>query len=392
MPQTPSKPLTLRLLQRLPLPLEAHDGKDGRGVVLTVGGAPQMPGAIVLTATAALRAGAGKLQIATARSVAAFVGVAVPEAYVLGVEETADGGLAPNAVAAIAKRADGADAVVIGPGMVDERGSAPALEALLERLDVPVVVDAAALSVLKDRPRLLERLAGRAVLTPHCGEMATLLGRERDEIEGTMARTAADAAARFGAVVALKDDVTYIATPDGENFIFRGGTVGLATSGSGDVLAGVIGGLLARGCAPLQATLWGVYTHAAAGTALGRRIGVGFLARELLGELPRVLRKAGAPQRVRSSVQGLVHHVGAGMRASENAGMTCFANAVIDATAASSGRSLKFTCSEATSNGPDRSTKDRICSIISSGVPTQAEPEATCFSKSPAASLARIAS
>lgn len=288
----PIKAVTPALLRRCPVPLETGGGKEGRGVVVVAGGAPQMPGAIVLTATAALRAGAGKLRIVTPAGIAGLVGIAVPEAYVIGVEETQRGGFARRAAATIVAGAENADAIVIGPGMVDEAGSSPAIAGALEILALPAVIDAAALVALKYRPGILHKRGAPSVITPHCGEMAQLLGRDRDEIERDMPQSALDAARRFGAVVALKARDTHIATPDGERFRYQGGNVGLATSGSGDVLAGVIAGLLARGCKPLHAVLWAVYAHAGAGTRLARRIGVGFLARELPAEIPALLRTA----------------------------------------------------------------------------------------------------
>lgn len=285
------KAVTPRLLRRRPLPLDTTRGKEGRGVVLIIGGAASMPGAIVLTATAALRAGAGKLQIATAGSVATPVGIAMPEAYVIAVEELRTGGLRANAAPAVAERAAHADALVIGPGMVDEAGSIPFVAAVLAAVDAPVALDALALGVLGERPAALAHLRGRVVLTPHCGEMAQLFGCDRAAIEGDAATAAREAARRFGAVVALKDRDTHIAAPDGTVFRYRGGTAGLATSGSGDVLAGAIGGLLARGADPLTATLWGVAAHATAGAAITDRIGIGLLARELPGALPAAFRQ-----------------------------------------------------------------------------------------------------
>jgi NAD(P)H-hydrate repair Nnr-like enzyme with NAD(P)H-hydrate dehydratase domain len=124
--------------------------------------------------------------------------------------------------------------------------------------------------------------------------MASLLGIPKERIEREPAAVAIDAARRFGAVVALKGAESWIATPDGPLYHYTGGTVGLATSGSGDTLAGVIAGLAARGASPTTAAVWGVYLHGAAGRALARRMGrVGFLARELLDEIPPLLRRLG---------------------------------------------------------------------------------------------------
>lgn len=138
---------------------------------------------------------------------------------------------------------------------------------LLNGLRTNVVLDAAALACVGKRPRMLERATAKCVLTPHAGEMAALLSITRDRIERDPPTYALRAAKRFASVVALKGAQTFIATPSGELFCNKAGTVGLATSGSGDTLAGIIGGLLARGLSPLDATLWGVYAHAKAGAA-----------------------------------------------------------------------------------------------------------------------------
>ena len=134
-------------------------------------------------------------------------------------------------------------------------------------------------------------LENRAVLTPHAGEMAALLQRRRSDIEDEPARFAQMAAQRFNAVVALKGSATYIAQPQGRMLVNRHGHVGLATSGSGDALAGIIAGLLARGADPLMSAAWGVYLHAIAGRALAQRVGVGFLAREVLAQIPPVMKR-----------------------------------------------------------------------------------------------------
>jgi hydroxyethylthiazole kinase-like uncharacterized protein yjeF len=248
-----------------------------------------MPGAAALCATAALRAGAGKLQIGTCASVAAHVGTAVPESLVVALDETRSGAVAMSNVETIVERANRADALVIGPGMVDESATAALIVAVAQALDVPAVIDAAALACFRERADALAWLHGRAVLTPHAGEMASMLACERDAVEADPATFALDAARRFDAIVVLKGETTHIAEPNGALYVNEHGNVGLATSGSGDVLAGIIGGLLARGAPPLHAAGWGVYLHARAGDALAKRIGFGFLARELSAEIPRLM-------------------------------------------------------------------------------------------------------
>ncbi len=285
--------VTPALLRRLPLPRPDDRGdKEERGRVLVVGGATEMPGALVLAGVAALRAGAGKLQLATAESVAGLVAVTVPEARVRGLAGTPAGGIDPAAAAGLAEQAGRADALLVGPGMVDADAVAALVLRLLAAVEGPVVVlDAEAMACLGAARSTLHRLEGRAVVTPHAGEMAGLLGLAKEEVEADPPGVARRAAAELRCVVALKGSETYVAAPDGEAFRYASGGVGLATSGSGDTLAGIVAGLAARGADPLRAALWGVALHGGAGNVLAKRMGpVGFLARELLDEVPRVMR------------------------------------------------------------------------------------------------------
>jgi hydroxyethylthiazole kinase-like uncharacterized protein yjeF len=136
------------------------------------------------------------------------------------------------------------------------------------------------------------------VITPHAGEMATILGMDKGEVERDPLAIARRAADELGAVVALKGPETFIASPEGEAYCYSSGNVGLATSGSGDVLAGIVGGLLARGADPLRAAAWAVYLHGEAGNALAATMGrIGFLARELADEIPPILQRLGEAPR-----------------------------------------------------------------------------------------------
>lgn len=284
--------LTPARLRRLPLPaLDDAADKEARGRVLIVGGSAENPGGVLLAAEAALRAGAGKLQTATVDGIAAAVGAAVPEGRVFAFAAAGPGGIDPKAAREIAERAERADALLIGPGLVDEDAAARLVLGVLKRVETPaVVLDAGALAALREDRRSLARLDGRAVLTPHAGEAAQLLGIGRDEVEADPLAAARRAAETFGAVVALKGPETVIAAPDGAAYRYTRGGVGLATSGSGDVLGGLVAGLLARGADPLRAAAWGVFVHGEAGNALARRHGaVGLLARELAAEVPRIL-------------------------------------------------------------------------------------------------------
>jgi hydroxyethylthiazole kinase-like uncharacterized protein yjeF len=293
--------VTPKLLGAWPVPQpEDDDDKEARGRVLVIGGSTEIAGAVVLAATAALRAGAGKMQIATCRSVAVHVSMAVPEARVIALPETRAGGIAAGGLGEIEEELAGAQAVLVGPGMIDEAATARLMKNILPLVErATLVLDAGALTFLTHQPESLAQLHGRVVLTPHAGEMASLLDIEKSDVEADPLETVRRAVLQLGAVVALKGRETLIAAPASRNvYCNRAGNVGLATSGSGDTLSGVIAGLAARGSTPFQAAVWGVYLHARAGDELARRMGaLGFLARELLAEIPPLMAKLNRPKR-----------------------------------------------------------------------------------------------
>lgn len=282
--------LDARSLRDWPLPAIAADAdKEERGRVLVVGGSREIAGAVQLAAVAALRAGAGKLVIATAESVAPHMTQGVPEARVIGLPENGGGSFHGSAVPAIEAAVDGAAAVLAGPGMMDPAGNTALLQALLAQCrGIPVVLDAYAMDVIAsigpcDQP---------VIMTPHAGEMAHLLGISREGVLADPRSVVRHAASTWNAVVALKGATTWIASPRGECWRHGAAQPGLATSGSGDVLAGLITGFAARGVPLEQACAWGVVMHALAGEALARRLGpVGYLARELPLEVPLLMRK-----------------------------------------------------------------------------------------------------
>ena len=290
---TESRLITPALLRSWQLPsLDEEGGKEARGRVLVVGGSEQIPGAVLLAGLGALRAGAGKLQIATAANVAIAVAVAIPEARVIALKQLASGELAPGSGSAISDELSRCSALLLGPGMMDPRAAVAMFEHCVKNACAScIVLDAGALQALgPNKPSRAH--AGGVVITPHAGEMAQLRGLDKQQIVREPLRVARLAAAELGVVVALKGALTYVAAPDGTAFHNTAGNIGLGTSGSGDTLSGIIAGLCARGADPLQAAVWGVYLHAKAGDALAARMGaLGFLARELLAEIPRLLAK-----------------------------------------------------------------------------------------------------
>jgi ADP-dependent NAD(P)H-hydrate dehydratase len=283
--------VTAGLLRNWPLP-PVVGGKNERGQVLIVGGSRETVGAVALAAEAALRVGAGKLQVATVESRASELSVALPEALVRPLPETTAGHVDPASSDRLVDLAGDADAVVIGPGLAGVECARAFVKRLLPSVKGRVVLDALALSVVALDPSgdELRVVAPPAVLTPNLSELGVLVGSDVDDPAGDAARVAR----AVGAVVHGGGELSVTAAPDGRVWVDDHGNNGLGVSGSGDVLAGAVGGLLARGAEPAQAALWGARLHAEAGNRLAAAIGpVGFLAREIATELAPALRQLG---------------------------------------------------------------------------------------------------
>jgi hydroxyethylthiazole kinase-like uncharacterized protein yjeF len=275
-------------------PIAGGKDKEARGRVLIVGGSTSVPGALLLTADAALRVGAGKVQLGTVASATLPLGIAMPEAAVIALPEDEAGEIAETGP--LTERIARCDTLVLGPAMSPRPHTAALVEGLLAELtgEATLLLDAAALTAIGGCVARLKRRPRPAVLTPHHGELATLLDIAKERIEREPERHARDAAERFGVVVALKSSETIVAAPGEASLRYRSEAPGLGTAGSGDVLAGVIGGLLARGAAPLVATAWGVWLHGEAGRAAGVAIGpLGYRASELAAFVPRLMSAVG---------------------------------------------------------------------------------------------------
>ncbi|WP_406636520.1 NAD(P)H-hydrate dehydratase [Pseudarthrobacter quantipunctorum] len=291
--------VTPSLLRDWPLPAPGED-KYSRGSVLVIGGARATPGAALLAGAAALRAGAGKLTLAVAESVAVQVGVALPECGAMGLPETSSGSVTGEGLDRISSYLDNADAILVGPGLDDPDLAEDLLRALLEREAAAgekddgggpaVVLDAFALGALVNVADRFGPWKGRLILTPNPKEAEILLGRDLKDLPADVV----EISDRYQAVVSCQG---LIARPSGldvpeesELWKITTGYGGLGTSGSGDVLAGAIAGLRARGTTGPQAACWGTHLHAAAADRLASRLGpLGFLARELADELPALM-------------------------------------------------------------------------------------------------------
>lgn len=281
--------VTPKLLRGWPLPEPGKD-KESRGRLLVLGGTASTPGAVLLAGEAALRAGAGKLQVATAAPVAAALAVAVPEALVAPLATDHDGNIDPATAEQVLDLADAADAVLVGPGFADIEATIALLERLVPRLECPVVVDALASAYIGERREGLAHLGGRAVLTLNPTELAKTLGEAPDSVEADPVAPALRLARGSSAVVLCGGQGKSVAGADGQVWSSAAGGPGLGVSGSGDVQAGIVAGLLSRGTDAAQAAVWGGHLHGSAGDVLAERVGtVGFLAREISGCVPGLL-------------------------------------------------------------------------------------------------------
>lgn len=271
-------------------PDRAHKGDFGR--VLLVAGSIEYPGAAVLAALGAMRAGAGLVRVAAADSVVARVAGSIPELTWMALDEEAPGLIAPGGWRRLTAEAADYDAVVIGPGLGRQPATQRRTRQLIASMATPVVVDADALNALADGARWWQGMRASLVLTPHPGEFARLIGAETPAGDDDEARSAAAAAAalRWDQVVVLKGAHSVIAAPGGELLRSDVATPALATAGSGDVLAGVIGAFLAAGSPGFEAAACGVAVHGAAGLLAAERIGsAGAMARDVAGLLPEAI-------------------------------------------------------------------------------------------------------
>ncbi len=282
------RPDAVRLPER---PAEGHKGTFG--TVVAVAGSRGFTGAAYLCATAAARAGAGLVRLLVAEGIYQILAVKCTEVMATPLPEAAPGALGVEILDQVMGQLRAARSGVVGPGLGRHPQTWALARELVERAPIPLVVDADALNALADSPGVLGRMAAAPrVLTPHPGEMARLVGRPTGEIQSDRRRTALEAAQRWGVVVALKGAGTIVAAPDGRVAEDPHRVPALATGGTGDVLAGLVAGLVAQGSEPFEAAVTGVYVHAAAGRRIQSRLGCsGLLASDLLDEIPLVMKE-----------------------------------------------------------------------------------------------------
>lgn len=271
-------------------PERAHKGDFGR--LLVIAGSTEYPGAPMLTALGAMRSGAGTVRVAVAESVAARVAGNVPELTWMVLDEEAPGLIAPSGWRRVSMEATGYDAVVVGPGLGRLAATQRHIRNLVASLRVPATIDADGLNALADGGNWWTGVRAPLVLTPHPGEFGRLIGDDVAPADEDNAReqAARDGALRWGQVVVLKGANTIVAGPDGA--LLRSGVTSpaLATAGTGDVLAGIIGAFLAAGLSPMIAAGCAVAIHGTAGLLAEDRIGrAGVMAHDVADLLPRAM-------------------------------------------------------------------------------------------------------
>jgi len=273
------------------LPPRNPDGHKGTfGTLVCICGSLDYAGAAILSGTAGMRAGAGLVCLAVPASLQPLFAGRVPELVTLGLAESADSGAGTDIVAmdaGHALKARSPDALVFGSGVKETDGYAEFLAGLLAREGPPIVVDGGGLNMLAKAGEWWRDVKRPLVLTPHPGEFARLTGAAVDGSDEERQAAARAAAHRFGQVLVLKGARTVVAAPDGRLAASGVANAVLATAGSGDVLAGAIGSLMAQGVEAFDAACLGVYLHARAGERLSWRLGnAGVLASDIAAELP----------------------------------------------------------------------------------------------------------
>ncbi len=269
-------------------PDDAHKGT--MGTLLSVCGSYGMAGAAVLSSLAALRSGVGLLKCALPRSVYPIAACRVPESVYLPLRENCDGKTAADNADFLLVQ--DADALLMGCGLSVCDDTRALVRRLLLSFERPMLLDADALNCIADDPSVLRQAKAPVVITPHPAEMGRLLGVTAKEVNADRAKTAREFAARYNVITVLKGAGTVIAAPSGRALLNTTGNSGMATGGSGDVLAGICAALLAQGKAPFNCAAAAVYLHGLAGDLAAKRLGkISMLPSDIIDELPNAFRE-----------------------------------------------------------------------------------------------------
>jgi NAD(P)H-hydrate epimerase len=290
-PRGAPSPRAAGLISERALVLVPHRARTGNkfasGTVVVAGGARGLTGAPTMAAFAAMRAGAGYVQLAVPASTEQIFGIKLMEAMTHGLPDK-DGGHTEKGGDTIAELAERAGAIVLGPGLGRLSGAVAFARRVAREVRLPLLIDADGLNAHAGELELLSSRAAPTVLTPHEGELGRLLGVDSDAVRSRRLAHARDAARRSGAIVVLKGDDTLVVPPEGPIAVNPGGTPALGTAGTGDVLSGIIGALLSKGMDAFEAAAAGVHMHARAGQAAAQIHGADHvIARDVIDALAR---------------------------------------------------------------------------------------------------------
>lgn len=266
--------------------------KGTLGSLLCICGSYGMAGAAIMAGKAALRCGIGLLKIAVPKSIYPVCATNILESVYYPLEETSNGVISSKNTDFLLEMCEKSSAVVIGCGLSVCDDTKNLVQSVITNCEKPLVIDADALNCICNKPEILKNLKAPAIITPHPGEMAKLLHSTPKTVNSNRENTAIDFAKKFGVVTVLKGAGTIIASPDGEVYINHTGNSGMATGGSGDVLSGIIGSLLAQGAAPINAAAAGVFLHGTIGDLAAEKLGkISMLPTDMIDMIPTAYLK-----------------------------------------------------------------------------------------------------
>jgi NAD(P)H-hydrate epimerase len=269
---------------------DSHKGDFGH--LMIIAGSLGKAGAAVMAARGGLRTGAGLVSVAAPMGIIPLIQQQVMEAMCIPAGESIDGTLGIGSEDELLKASGSMTACAIGPGLTTHYETVQVVINLVQRMSIPLVIDADGVNAFAGSVAALKKAKAPVVLTPHPGEMARLLGVSTDDVQSDRIGMASDAAAKFGVTVVLKGAGTVIATPDGEVFVNTTGNPGMASGGTGDVLTGMIGSLLAQGYGPTPAACLAVYLHGLAGDLAAEEKGeAGMIAGDLIERIPEAMKR-----------------------------------------------------------------------------------------------------
>ncbi len=266
--------------------------KGTLGSLLCICGSYGMAGAAIMAGKAALRCGIGLLKIAVPKSIYPVCATNILESVYYPLEETSNGVISSKNTDFLLEMCEKSSAVLIGCGLSVCDDTKNLVQSVITNCEKPLVIDADALNCICNKPEILKNLKAPAIITPHPGEMAKLLHSTPKTVNSNRENTAIDFAKKFGVVTVLKGAGTIIASPDGEVYINHTGNSGMATGGSGDVLSGIIGSLLAQGASPINAAAAGVFLHGTIGDLAAEKLGkISMLPTDMIDMIPTAYLK-----------------------------------------------------------------------------------------------------